>query len=329
MAGKRSLWKRVRHRTEYLFYRFLMRAIPLLPHRWLSPLARAGAWIGPRLIFWEARKARANLDLVYGDRLTKADKESILRESFGTLALTALYFFWAKNLTKKSIQDYVEFPENVGRAAEEVEKAGRGAIALLGHYGNWELMGVAVGYLDCPPLNVIVRPLKNPLLDESVNQYRCRSGNRVIEREGSMMKAVRVLRRGELLGLVFDQNVDPSEGGTFAPFLGLPAATTKAAATLSLRTGAPIIPVACDPLENARYRLRVEPPVAFEPSGDFDQDVQRLTEECNRRIEAMIQRKPGAWLWMYKRWRIRPTVERGEYPVYSKPERRLRQKAAS
>lgn len=324
----RSWWKVLRHRLEYSSYRALMALVPAMPRSWLVALARLAGRAGPWLIFWEARKARVNLDLVYGETLSKAGKRRVLRESFENVALTALYFFWSKNLMPENIQDVVEVPQASREVLQRLKEGQRGAVALLAHYGNWELMGVATALLGAPRLNVIVRPLKNPLLDEPVNRYRCRTGNRVIERSGAMMKARQALRRGELVALVFDQNVDPEQGGTFAPFLGLPAATTKAAAILALKTGAPLVPATCEPLPGGRYRLRFDPPVDYQEEGDFERDVQWLTERCNRHLEEIIRERPGPWLWMYKRWRIRPTLEQGPYPDYSKPERRLRRKAA-
>ncbi len=328
MRAKRSHWKAFRHRLEYGFYRALMVLIPLLPRGCLAPLAKLAGCVGPWLVFWEARKGWVNLDLVYGEALSKTEKGRILRESFENVALTALYFFWSKNLTSGNVQDIVEVPEAGRKALQQMQEGRKGGVALLAHYGNWELMGVATRMLNIPRLNVIVRPLKNPLLNAPVNRFRCRTGNRVIARSGAMMKSLRALRQGELVVLVFDQNVDPEDGGTFAPFLGLLAATTKAAAILALKTGAPIIPVTCEPLPKGRYRLRFDPPVVYTPMGDLDQDVQRLTELCNRHLEEIIRQRPGPWLWMYKRWRIRPTLEQGLYPIYSKPARQLRRKAA-
>ena len=173
-------------------------------------------------------------------------------------------------------------------------------------------------------LNVIVRALKNPLLDDLVNDFRCRSGNRVIERERSMIKAMRVLKRGEIVVLVFDQSFDPSLGGIFVPFFGLPAATTRAAAVLSLKTRAPIVPTVCEPIPGGRYRIRFEEPVQFEPTGNDEEDIYHLTAKCTNYLEDIIRQRPGPWVWMYKRWRVRPTVEKGDYPDYSKPAKHLR-----
>ena len=269
-------FKPIRHGIEYGFYRFLLFAVPLIPRKCLPALARFGAWVGTSLVFWEARKGRVNLDIAFGDTLSKSEKDKILRKSFENLILTALYFPWFKYINPGNVQEFAEFPEQSAEVIDQVRKRNQGGIAIVPHYGNWELMGLIGGYLDIPRLHIIVRQLKNPLLDGLINRYRSFSGNRIIERQQAMIKSLRALRDKELLIVVFDQSIDPTQGGTFAPYFGLPAATTKAAATLSLRTGAPIFPAYCVPVEKGRYRIQFDPIIEYQPEGDFEKDVQKI-----------------------------------------------------
>jgi Kdo2-lipid IVA lauroyltransferase/acyltransferase len=324
MAKKNLFFKKIRWRLEWLVYQLLLALAPLLPQSWLEPISQGLAALGYRLAFWEMRKGRQNLDLVYGDSKTKAEKEKILRESCQNIALSVLYFFWSRNLDRKMLEKLIDVPVQTKECIRWVNEKGKGGIPILAHYGNWEMIGVMGAYLGAPKLHIIVHPLKNPLIDGIVTRYRKKSGNQLIDRRGAMIRSVRVLKQEECVVIMYDQNADPAEGGTFAPFLGVEASTTKAAAALSLRTGAPIIPVFCHPRPRGRYELVWEPPVEFKPGGDREEDIQRLTELCNERLEERIFDNPGPWLWMYKRWRIRPTREQGRYPDYSKPEKALR-----
>ncbi len=67
-------WKPFRHRVEYAFYRVLMVSIPHLPHACLVRLARWASFIAPMVVFWEARKARVNLDIAFGDSCASRSK---------------------------------------------------------------------------------------------------------------------------------------------------------------------------------------------------------------------------------------------------------------
>ncbi len=272
-------WKPFRHRVEYAFYRLLMVSIPLLPHGCLVRLARGVSFVAPVAVFWEARKARVNLEIAFGHSISRSEKRRIVRESFENVILTALYFFWSKNIDADNLDRFVEVPPASREVMKDVNRSENGTIVVLGHYGNWELMGVAMGYLDFPRSHIIVRQLKNPLLNDSVSAYRSKSGNRIIDRDRAMLPSLRALQRGEVVVIVFDQSIDPKLGGLFVPFFGLPAATTKSVAALSLRTGAPIMPATCEPIPDGRYRLLFDPLIRFSPGEDREADIERLTDE--------------------------------------------------
>ena len=127
-----------------------MTLMPLLPHRLLLVIARVAAWVGPVLVFWEANKARVNLEIAFGDSLSKKEKNRILRESFENVILTALYFFWSPNINADNVQDFIELPPSSVENIRKIKKLGKGAIGILCHYGNWELMGLGGGFYEFP-----------------------------------------------------------------------------------------------------------------------------------------------------------------------------------
>ena len=63
--------------------------------------------------------------------------------------------------------------------------AGKGAIVFSGHFGFWELQGLAHA-LVLPPMSVLARPLDNPYLHDLLERMRCATGNRVIYRQGAL-----------------------------------------------------------------------------------------------------------------------------------------------
>jgi lauroyl/myristoyl acyltransferase len=89
---------------------------------------------------------------------------------------------------------------------------------------------------------------------------------------------------------------------------------TVAHAWLQERTGAPIIPVYCEPLPRGRYRLVVQPKVQIEAGATH----REIAQACWNAIEPTIRNNPAPWLWMYKHWRYQPSGREG-YPFYSQP----------
>jgi len=73
---------------------------------------------------------------------------------------------------------------------------------------------------------------------------------------------------------------------------------------MSLRTGAPVVPVAVYPEPGGRYRLVAQPPI-LPPTGGKDEEgpvADLLTRRYLEAAEADIKDHPEMWLWMHRRW---------------------------
>src|SRR3974377_967727 len=99
---------------------------------------------------------------------------------------------------------------------------GKGVIYLAGHIGAWELSSYAHALYGFP-LHYMARPLDNGPLDNLVNQYRGRSGNRPVYKNEAARMMLKVLKEGGTLGILADQNTMPGEG-IFVDFFGQQAA---------------------------------------------------------------------------------------------------------
>jgi KDO2-lipid IV(A) lauroyltransferase len=189
--------------------------------------------------------------------------------------------------------------------------AGKGAIIFTGHFGYWELHGLAHA-LVLPPLSVLARPLDNPLLNDLLEEIRAATGNKVIYRQGAMRRVLRALNANECVAILIDQHMHGADV-VKVDFFNRPAATTSALAALALRTGAPLIPAFALPLPRGRYRMVYEHPVELPPA-DSPDPIREVTQRCTDVLEMYVRRHPHLWLWMHRRWR---DDERG--PARSRP----------
>lgn len=196
---------------------------------------------------------------------------------------------------------------------------GKGALMFVGHFGYWELQGLAHP-LVLPPMSVLARRLDNPYLDRLLERMRTATGNHVIYRQGAMRKVLRALQANEVVGIPIDQHIQDANA-VMVDFFDRPAATTSALATLSLRTGAPLIPAFALPLPGGRCRVVYEHPVELPASG-VDDPVRELTQRCNDVLEMYVRRHPHLWLWMHRRWRDVPAVADapGMFPAAARDE---------
>ena len=169
-------------------------------------------------------------------------------------------------------------------------------------------------------MSVLARRLDNPYLDRLLERMRTATGNHVIYRQGAMRKVLRALQANEVVGIPIDQHIQDANA-VMVDFFDRPAATTSALATLSLRTGAPLIPAFALPLPGGRCRVVYEHPVELPASG-VDDPVRELTQRCNDVLEMYVRRHPHLWLWMHRRWRDVPAVADapGMFPAAARDE---------
>ncbi|RMH13875.1 MAG: hypothetical protein D6701_11870 [Gemmatimonadetes bacterium] len=195
-------------------------------------------------------------------------------------------------------------------ALERALAAGRGALVVTGHLGNWEIGGAALSARGLP-VDVVAHRQKNPLFDAALVRSRARLGLRVIVKNDAFREGLAALREGRVLALVADQNV--RRRGVFVDFFGRPASTAKGAGLFALRTGAPIfLGVSLrEPGIPARYRVVLESVPVTRGAG-LDEDVRRVTAHFTAALERWIRQAPEQYFWHHRRWKTRPADESGD-----------------
>lgn len=287
----------VRQRLEYALVAGVRLLVGVLPERWSRAI---GTGIG--LVFYAVdgthrRLAIAQLQAAFPVR-SPPECRAIARATFIHFGRSLVTVLRVSTMTSDELLASVEF-----QGEDRVRTAlagGKGAIIFSGHFGYWELHGLAHA-LVLSPMSVLARPLDNPLLHGLLERTRCATGNQVIYRQGAMRKVLRALQSNECVAVLIDQHIQGTDA-VIVDFFNRPAATTSALAALALRTGAPLVPAFAMPLPNGRCRLIYESPVEL-PRADAADPVRELTQRCSDVLEMYVRRHPDLWLWMHRRWR--------------------------
>ncbi len=235
---------------------------------------------------------------------TEAECRVIAREMFGHFGRLLVILIKFSTLTPDQIRARVEYDGD-----ERVREAlghGKGVLLFSGHFGFWELQGIAHP-LVLPPMHVLARPLDNPDLHRWLEDTRQRTGNSVIYRKGAVRRVLRALEQNECVAIMIDQHIQNADA-VLVDFFNRPASTTNALAALALRTGAPVIPVFALPLAGGRFRMVYEHPVE-PPAADSADPIREFTQRCTDVLEMYVRRHPQLWLWMHRRWRDPETGE--------------------
>jgi KDO2-lipid IV(A) lauroyltransferase len=216
--------------------------------------------------------------------------------------LVALARFPALNASNISQWIRYEGFEHYERSKQE----GRGVLIATAHLGNWELSAFAHGLMT-EPMNVMARPLDNPLIDRLVEDRRTLSGNRLINKREAARAVMKALRNNDAVGILIDQNTAANEG-VFVDFFGRLACAGSGFVKLAYRSQAPVIPgFALWDKSQKRYVLR------FYPRVEMTGDVQTDTQYLHSILEGIIRQYPGQWMWIHRRWKTRPP---NEAPLY-------------
>ncbi|HNR75907.1 MAG TPA: lysophospholipid acyltransferase family protein [Parvularculaceae bacterium] len=252
-----------------------------------------GPMIGPI-----QHRGRINLGIAFPS-LSDAEAAAILRRTWENLGRTTAEFAHLEKFDPDLENARVEI---IGR--ERLEKIAQGdapAIFVSGHFGNWEVMSIALHAIGVD-YGVIYRAANNPLIDGLIIKERARvmSRRQIPKGKRGGRDMIDALKSGASLAMLVDQKLNT--GGVPSPFFGKPAMTAPAAARLALKYSAPVIPIEIERLKGARFRVTAHQPIEFAASGDVGADTQSLTDLINLEIEKIIRARPGQWLWLHRRW---------------------------
>jgi KDO2-lipid IV(A) lauroyltransferase len=178
-------------------------------------------------------------------------------------------------------------------ALHEARAAGKGAIIVSGHFGQWEAIravlksqGLESGAVYKPQAN---RHYQRRLLAgiEAAGRPILATG-RVGTKE-----LVRHLRGGGIISILLDEKYAE---GVPMPFVGLPAMTSLSAAQLALKYDLPMVPAYGTRVgDGGHFKVEFEAAIPHT-------DPQTMTQAFNDSLSARILADPAQWYWLLRRW---------------------------
>ncbi len=179
---------------------------------------------------------------------------------------------------------------------------GNGVILVLPHLGGWEWAGrwiVDQGH----EITVVVERIEPVELFDWFVELRSRLGMHVVALGPDAGTIVmRALRDNHVVCLLADR--DLQGGGPEVEFFGERTTLPGGPATLSLRSGAPILPTGVYFTNRVDGHFAwVKPPVPVERvEKRLRADVQRITQLLAYELETLIRREPSQWHMFQPNW---------------------------
>lgn len=191
---------------------------------------------------------------------------------------------------------------------DEALRAGRGAMVLTNHLGNFFCLGPAFcfsGWNVCSMRN----PIPVHALEKRVRHFVSRFGGREgYTGSGVPASAAKTFREGGLVFLFADFSLR-DERNVWVPFGRLETRVSLGPALLALRHRVPVLCITCERLDVMRHRVTIHPPLAGARSGCFRTDATELTHQALRIVAEAVRRRPEQWWpWDWAPLRSAPDV---------------------
>jgi lauroyl/myristoyl acyltransferase len=192
--------------------------------------------------------------------------------------------------------DYVGF-EHILASVER----GVGPLLILPHLGGWEWAAFWLSKIHDIKVTAIVEPLEPPELFDWFVSFRESLGMNVVpvgpEAGPAILDAV---REGHAVCLLADRVV-AGAAAVSVDFFGERTLLPAGPATIALRTGAPLIPVAVY-FRGEQHFADCRPPVPAMREGRFRDDVQRITQALANELEDLVRAAPEQWHVLQPNW---------------------------
>ncbi len=297
-------------KDRILFYLMagVVHTLSLIPDFLLYPIGIGAGFIGYLLDRQHIPIGMTNLAIAFPEK-SEAERRRILRASYINLGRSAAEvirlggFFYKRMKRRVSYDRYEYFCEVVER------KPQRGVIILSAHFGNFELLSTA-------------HAMHGFQIDLVHHTQRFLAGDALltfIRKHAAARPVLKALRRGDSVGIPFDQNAKRSEA-IFVPFFNEMAATASGLARLVAISRAAVVPAFIVRNPDMRsHRIEVQNEVPVQRSGDAEADMAENTRRFVKVIEETARRYPEQFLWTHRRYRTRP---RGMPPIYPPKKKR-------
>ena len=262
------------------------------------PVARTVGRIAGYLDRDRRRLVERNLRRVRGPELTGRQ----LRRSVDLVfASYADYYLQSFRLPSMSPEEIVSgfTEEGYERIAEGLE-AGNGVIMAMPHLGSWEWAAHWLTLHHDVPVGCVVESLEPPELFDWYRSFRASLGMKVVGLgPGAGTETMAMLRENRAVCLPSDRHVGGA--GVEVEFFGEVTMLPAGPATLALRTGAVLLPIAIYDHPGGCHGV-VRPPVAAQREGRLRDDVTRVTRSLAAELEVLIAAEPEQWHLLQPNW---------------------------
>ncbi|MGY8851578.1 MAG: LpxL/LpxP family Kdo(2)-lipid IV(A) lauroyl/palmitoleoyl acyltransferase [Pseudomonadales bacterium] len=277
---------------------FVLTRLPQTTRRRLARLLGRGAvYLAPRRV----RIARVNLGLCFPDLTPEAHTQLLqanLRSTAEGLIETGTTWLHPEKLKDLTVRF-------IGLEHLDRTETDPGILIIGMHFATLDLAGALLSRQR--PFNVMYKTNKNPVLEWLMQRGRGHHFKQALDQH-NIRGVIRNLKAGNRLWYAPDQDYG-RQNAVFAPFFGMPAATTTAANRIARLTGAKVVFMSHYRHADGSYSVVIKTPETPFPTQSDLEDTSLI----NRQIQHAINDAPEQYWWVHRRFK---STEHGHSALY-------------
>ena len=241
---------------------------------------------------------RTNQWVVNGEKLSRADLDRLVSETFRNIAVSIFELYHNINDPTASLRMFEPHPMAV-QLLQRPEFSARGLVIAGVHMSNFDMAYQVGGLVGIKALTLTL-----PKLDAAYQKQlamRSEKGLNIAQASvGSIKHAVDHLKAG---GLVITGIDRPDENYTYRPkFFNRPAAIPIHHVFLAVKAHVPVIVVATYKHSDGKYHFIFSDPIEMQPHPDRHLEIITNAENILHVVEGIIQRFPSQWSMTFPVW---------------------------
>jgi KDO2-lipid IV(A) lauroyltransferase len=271
-----------------------------LPRRCSYGIGHVGTWIAYHLMRDGTRALVENFRVVK-PQASERELERLALRTYRSYARDTIDFIRGLSFTRDEFEPLVA--ELHSDRFDELLAEGRGVILVGGHFGNWELGGLALRLLRGYPLTVVGRPEPSPIVNEFRRRMRDGLGIETLQ-IGRMLDTALQIRRAlaenGVVAMLLDRHLGRDQ--IEVTFFGRPALFLRSPAMIAYLSGAPLLPSFMIRQPDGRFAGVCGDPIRPNPSLSPDESVMEMTQAFAAELERRIREHPHLWYQFYPYW---------------------------
>ena len=279
-----------------------------LPRSISYAIGHAATWLAYQLMRDGTRAIVDNLRVVRPEASEKELKRLALL-TYRSYARDTIDFIRSLVMNRRELEPVMANLDNA-RLADLLAR-GRGVLIVGGHFGNWELGGVALRLLHGYPLTVIGKPEASPVV--GAIRQRMRESLGIVTLEiGQMLETALQIRRlladNGIVAMLLDRYLGRDR--IDVTFFGRPTGFLRTPAMIGYLTGAPLLPAFMIRQADDRFVGALGDPIMVDSTRLTEDAVRAATQAFATQLEDRIRTNPQLWYQFYPYWPVTDAPQR-------------------